>query len=385
MFKVALSTIGTFHMFDLARELRSRDALSLVFSGYPRFKLKRECLPMAFIRTFPWVHGPYMALPGRGRLGVRANQWWMRLDQVSLDAFVCASLPQVNVFVGMSGSSLWSGKRAQKRGIKYVCDRGSTHIRVQDQLIRDEDERWGMKSSGVDPWVMAREEAEYAAADCITVPSSFNVRSFISQGVPEAKLRKLPYGVNVQKFYPEGQADDQRFDILFAGGMSLRKGVPYLLQAYKQLKHPRKSLSFAGSPSQEVIDLMKKHDLWSSDIQVLGHLDTPRLRQTMSRSHVLLLPSIEEGLALVQAQAMACGCPVLATENTGCEDLFEHGEQGFITQVRDVGALSQHLQTLADNPTLRKEMSRKAVERVQLNGGTREYGRRALEIYQSLT
>jgi starch synthase len=384
MFKVALSTIGTFHMFDLARELRARDALGLVFSGYPKFKLQRENVPMQHIRTFPWVHAPYMAMPGRHRLGQRFNQWWMRLDQMSLDAFVAAGMPKVDVFVGMSGSSLWSGRHARKVGIRYVCDRGSTHIRAQDRLIREEDQRWGLSSAGVDTWTIEREEAEYAEADCITVPSTFNVRSFVAQGVPEHKLRKLSYGVNVEKFYPEGEPAEGSFDILFAGGMSLRKGIPYLLQAYKNLQHPRKSLSFAGSPSQEVIELMKKHGLWSDDIRLLGHLSQATLRQTMSRSHVLMLPSIEEGLALVQAQAMACGCPVLATENTGCEDLFEHGEQGFITKVRDVEAMSQHLQALADQPELRHEMSRKALARVQLNGGTREYGRRALEIYQSL-
>jgi starch synthase len=384
MLKVALSTVGTFHMFDLARELKARDALAVIFSGYPHFKLKRENLPAHHIRTFPWVHGPYMAFPDRARLGVWANRQWDRLDQVSMDAFVTASMPKVDVYVGMSGSSLWAGQRARKRGIRYVCDRGSTHIRAQDQLIREEDQRWGMSTAGVDPWTIEREEAEYAEADCITVPSTFNVRSFVAQGVPEHKLRKLSYGVNVERFYPEGTPTEGSFDILFAGGMSLRKGIPYVLQAYKNLKHPRKSLTFAGATSQEVITLMRKHGLWSDDIRVLGHLDQATLRQTMSRSHVLMLASIEEGLALVQAQAMACGCPVLATENTGCEDLFEHGEQGFITKVRDVEAMSQHLQTLADQPELRHEMSRKALARVQLNGGTREYGRRALEIYQSL-
>jgi hypothetical protein len=52
--------------------------------------------------------------------------------------------------------------------------------------------------------------------------------------------------------------------------------------------------------------------------------------------------------------------------------------------VRDVEAMCQHLQILADQPELRREMSRKALTRVQQLGGTREYGRRALEIYQSL-
>ena len=55
----------------------------------------------------------------------------------------------------------------------------------------------------------------------------------------------------------------------------------------------------------------------------------------MSRSHVMVLPSIEEGLALVQAQALACGCPVIGTRHTGAEDLFSDGNEGFIVPIRN--------------------------------------------------
>ena len=45
---------------------------------------------------------------------------------------------------------------------------------------------------------------------------------------------------------------------------------------------------------------------------------------------VMVQPSIEEGLSLVMAEALACGCPVIATENTGAEDLFQNNKEGFI-------------------------------------------------------
>ncbi len=89
--------------------------------------------------------------------------------------------------------------------------------------------------------------------------------------------------------------------------MSLRKGVQYLLQAYARFQHPRKSLTFAGTVAPDFIEMMKRRSLWPDDARVLGHVPQPRLKDLMSRSHVLVLPSIEEGLAMVQAQAMACG------------------------------------------------------------------------------
>lgn len=67
--KVALSTIGKFHTFDLARELYARGALSVILTGYPRFKLRNESLPQELIRTFPFVHASYMAFPWGSLIG----------------------------------------------------------------------------------------------------------------------------------------------------------------------------------------------------------------------------------------------------------------------------------------------------------------------------
>jgi glycosyltransferase involved in cell wall biosynthesis len=117
---------------------------------------------------------------------------------------------------------------------------------------------------------------------------------------------------------------------------------------------------------------------------VIGHVPQPELKRLMSESHCLVLPSVEEGLALVQAQAMACGCPVVASNHTGSEDLLVHGEHGFITPVRDAQRLTECLQQLADDEPLRASMGRRALAHVQSAGGWRAYGQQALSIYRGL-
>jgi starch synthase len=382
--KVALSTIGTFHSFDLARELHAAGQLVAIFTGYPAFKLRGESLPGPLIRTYPWLHAPYMAMPRREWLGRRALLAWEYLDRVMLDRHVASKMPACDVFVGLSSSALHSGLAAQAMGARYVCDRGSSHIQEQDELLRDEHAIWGQPYEGIDPRIIDRELREYEAADCITVPSGFNVGSFVKRGVAASKLRRLPYGVNLSRFHPVGEPAADRFDILFAGGMHLRKGVPYLLQAYRDLKHPRKSLTFAGAPSQDLIELMRARGLWPEDARVLGHVPQQQLKEIMSRSHVMVLPSIEEGLALVQAQAMACACPVIGTDHTGAQDLFEDGQQGYIVPVRQAGAIAERLQQLADDPDLRKRLSQQALLRVRGVGGWQSYGEQARAIYQGL-
>jgi glycosyltransferase involved in cell wall biosynthesis len=382
--RVVLSTTGRFHSFDLARELHSHGALQAIFTGYPRFKLRGEQLPQELIHCFPWVHAPYMGFRQRRLLGRRINQWWEYIDKITLDRHVSLRMPECDVFVGLSGSALRSGMEARRRGAKYVCDRGSSHIRVQDCLLREEHALWGLPFDGVDPRVIDREEAEYAVADCITVPSTFNIQSFVDSGVSPGKMRRVPYGVNLERFHPTSAPDAARFDVLFAGGMSLRKGVPYLLMAYKELRHSRKSLSFAGTPDPTFIDFLKRRALWPEGVRILGHHSQEQLRDVMSRSHVMVLPSIEEGMAMVQAQAMACGCPVIGTDHTGAADLFADSKEGFIVPIREPARIAECLQRLADAPELRAQMSEATLARVNEIGGWHDYGSRALSVYASL-
>ncbi len=382
--KVVLSTPGKFHTFDLARELYARGALAAVFTGYPRFKLRDEGIPQKLIHTFPWVQSSYMGFPWKQHLPSAISRQWEILSGITLAAYTAFNLPECDLYVGLSGSALKAGQKAHQRGARYICDRGSAHIRVQDQLLREEHEIWDMPFSGIDPRTIAREEAEYREADCITIPSNFAYRSFIKQGISADKLRLLSYGVNVSRFQPVAEPASGCFDILFVGGMSLQKGIQYLVQAYQKISHPKKSLTFVGAPSQQLMDRLKDRGIWPSDARVLGHMPQTELKNIMSRSHVLVLPSIQEGLAMVQAQAMACGCPVIASKNTGGEDLFTDGEEGYIVPIRDVDALAEKLQYLADHPEQRTEMGKKALQRVQRLGGWHDYGEKAMTIYREV-
>jgi len=325
-----------------------------------------------------------MGLPQRRFFGHGVNRLWVYMDMITLDRYVSRRMPDCDVFVGLSGSALCSGKTVHARGAKYVCDRGSSHIRTQDQLLRDEHALWDLEYAGIDPRVVDREEAEYDEADCITVPSTFALQTFAKQGVPRAKLRRLPYGVDLTKFHSTSTPDAEQFNILFAGAMSLRKGVQYLLQAYGRLKHRRKSLTFAGTASPDFIKIMKRHSLWPNDALVLGHVPQQRLKEVMSRSHVLILPSIEEGFGMVLAQAMACGCPVIGTEHTGAQDLFEDAKEGFIVRIRQPDEITERLQQLADDSKLRCLMSHAAIARVKQLGGWRDYGSQAMATYEAL-
>ena len=392
--QIVQTVFGVFHHFELARELEQRGHLRRVYSTWPWARLKREGLTHDKVETFPWLHVPeYLAGRApidltwlRDPLGYATALTFDRWTEHRLARELKHQQTKIDALIGISGSSLRAGAFIQRNGGVFICDRGSTHQRYQEQILADEFRRWGVSTPPSDPRDTRREEAIYAQADAITVPSSMAARSFEEMGVPREKVHVIPYGVRLENFHPTAEPSsgpNATFDVLFAGAVGLRKGVPYLLDAFARLRHPRKRLRLVGAIQEDIRSTLPR--LPMDHVELLGSLPQPELASLMSRSHVLALPSIEEGLALVQAQAMACGCPVICSTNTGGEDLFTDSVEGFIVPIRDPIALADHLQRLADDPSLQRSMRAASLQRVNSIGGWTEYGNRWEELLRGLT
>lgn len=292
-------------------------------------------------------------------------------------------MPECDVFVGLSSSALKSGQTAQRRGGKYICDRAASHLGFATEILTEEFRRWGQEFGANPPRTIAREEEEYAQADLVTVPSEFVRRTFIQMGFPGEKVKKIPYGADLSRFSKVGDPAVDSFDVLFVGQISFRKGVPYLLEAFEKLRHPKKTLTLIGAMMPEMKRYLQGKSL--ENVTFPGILPSAQLKEHMSRSHVMVLPSLEEGLAYVQGEALACGCPVISSENTGGDDLFEHDKEGFFVPIRDPQAITERLEQLAQDPALREKMSANAMERVKGIGGWDTYGAGYVATLEALT
>ena len=369
-------SIGRFHHFHLARQLEKRGLLNAIYTGYPRFKLVDEPeIPKNKIHTFPWLHTPYMA---RGRLGLNRfaclDREWVWWAHKTLDRHVASQLREPAILIALSGSGLYSGRKIQQLGGIHICDRGSSHIRVQEQLLTEEYERYGTSWRGIDPRSIAKEEAEYEQANWISIPSQFCYDSFVSQGVPAAKLLKIAYGSRLERFYPEvgPSINKEEFRILFVGAAGAQKGFIDLLNAFERFNHRAKKLLLIGSLTPEALAMLDRVD--QSRIAVLGSVPNAQLRQHYSQASVLVLPSIQDGFGMVIGEAMACGCPVIASTNTGASELISDGVEGFIVPIRSPGLIADRLQQLADQPELCELMGQAALKRVRHLGGWDAYG-----------
>ncbi|TGD82224.1 glycosyltransferase family 4 protein [Hymenobacter wooponensis] len=377
-------SIGRFHHFHLARQLEQHGLLDCIWTGYPRMKLRDEAgIPQAKIRTFPWLHSPFMA---RGRFGLGGSPWldreWSWWAHETLDRYVALRLRNPTTLMALSGSGLHAGAAAQRSGGYHVCDRGSSHIRFQDQILRAEHARWGLPYHGIDPRIMAKEEAEYEQADRITVPSEFVRRSFLEMGVPAEKIVKVAYGARLERFHKVADPPQDRFRVLWVGAVSIRKGFLDLHQAFQALRHPRKEMVVVGYVEPEVELLLASRG--TEGIIFRGLVPNQELPELYSSAHVFVLPSIEEGLAMVQGEALACGCPVIATTNTGSEDLFTDGVEGFVVPIHSPDHIRERLQQLADDHSLQLRMSEAAMQRVKAMRGWDSYGQALATLFNGL-
>lgn len=375
---IVVSTTAKFHSFDLARELLKRGRLSQLYSAYPSRKLRTENIPANLLTCYPSAYVQYLVSRRLNCSAAVTRELFFR-SQVSFARRVARSIVPGSAFTGMSGSSLEPGLRTQEFGFPFILRRGSTHIEFQDNLLFSEYKRWDLPFIRTDKRIIERELKEYESADLIAVPSGFSRASFLSKGVPEDKLFSTPYGVNLERFKPAGEAPIQEFNLAFIGEFSLRKGIPYLLQAFRKLRHPQKKLTFMGGVDRDLYRLMNSRGLLSGNIEFLGHVAQQEIPSELSRAHALVLPSIEDGFGVVMAQALACGVPVIASSNTGASDLFEDGVEGFIVPAGDADMLTERFETLAQDQVLLSRMRQAALARVEFLGGWNTYGNRITE------
>ena len=381
--KVTQISIGRFHHFHLARQMEKKGLLEKIYTGYPRFKLKDEFgIETSKIVTFPWIHAPFMK---RDWLLLNRfsglNGEWAWIDKQMLDKYVARRINEPTILVALSGSGLISGQKTKKIGGNYICDRGSSHIVFQDDILKEEYDRWNFKFEGINKKVIDKELEEYDQADKITVPSNFVEKSFLHKGVSKEKIVKIPYGANLERFHKVGSPKRDEFNLLWVGGVSLRKGFIYALDAFNKINHPRKTFNVIGKISTEVTEIIKSRKI--ENVIFHGTISNKELPMYYSSSHAFVLSSLEEGLSMVMGEALACGCPVIATKNTGASNLFSDGVEGFIVPIRATDIITEKLQYLVDNPDVRNEMSINALKCVEKLGGWDVYGENYSRLIKS--
>jgi len=245
--------------------------------------------------------------------------------------------------------SLTTLKTARELGIPSVLERCNAHTAFAYKVVQDECERLGVSmpsghEHAYNEAYLRREEEEYRQADYLLCPSKFVARTFLDKGYPAKKIARFQYGFDETKCFPARQPRDSNdgLTVLFAAGCAPRKGLHYALEAWLQSSaHRTGTFLIAGEfiPGYaERLSSMLSHP----SVKLIGfRKDLP---EVMRGADILILPSIEEGSALVTYDARGCGCVLLVSDASGA--VCEHMENALVHKVGDVPALTEHLSTL---------------------------------------
>ncbi len=288
------------------------------------------------------------------------------------------NLPKCKIYHTWMGISPEAIKKAKKNGAILILEAANSHPLNFLNLINEE-----YKTFDCDKFILETEkfkkDVEYIKSfDYISCPSDFVYNSFLEEGFAKEKLIKINYGVDVDKFSPSRRKKDKKFRVLFVGSIQMRKGIPYLLKAWEELNLKDSELVVVGSVYPEAVQIIKKY-LKNPSIKFCGF--NPDLREYYSNADVFVFPSIEEGSALVNYEAMASGLPLITTFNSG--SVARDGKEGFIIPIRNTEKLKEKIKFMHDNPKKRIQMGKNARKRIE-EFTWDIYGKKLSNLYRDL-
>lgn len=294
------------------------------------------------------------AVLGNGKF---AENLMLRRD-AAFDHWVARKFAKLgNIFWGFQGSCLESLKAARSAGVTAVAEFATAHVTSAIEILSREAERhpeWAETISNFHfpDWYRERLEEEPRHADYCVVASAFSQTSLERVGIDRAKIKMLPLGVDVQDFEFKPRTTEGPFRILFVGGIGQRKGIKYLLEAFKRIQKPGIELVLAGPMGLSEKPLANYRGLY----QYVGRLNQNAVVAEMHKCHVLVLPSVFEGFGLVIPEAMASGMPVIASTHSIAPEIIREGMDGFVLAPDDVAGLATKLDWLASHREDAREM-----------------------------
>jgi len=204
------------------------------------------------------------------------------------------------------------------------------------------------------------------------IPNSFYTKEWTFKVFGDdyrSLVRVIPGGVDIHKFKKVITDDiDEQFNIkgekvvVFAGKLTVYKGVKYLVRAAKKIRG--KILILGDGPERKNLEKIVKEEK-ISNVKFIGHLgsDTDFLIKFYSRADVFVAPSVwDEPLGLVILEAMACETPVVVTRKGGIPLAVKDGQNGFFIRPRNSQDMAEKINTLFENEPLRLKMAKKARE-----------------------
>ncbi len=235
--------------------------------------------------------------------------------------------------------------------------------------------------------LLKRRNRKLAGHIAVSSPAKSYASKYVS-----GEFTVIPNGIDLKMFNtavkPFPGFNDGKINILFVGRLEKRKGVNYLLDAFRKLKreYPSIRLIIVG-PGK---NLRKRYEMKVrmqriKDVMFIGGVPYEALPQYYQAADIFCAPATgKESFGIVLLEAMALGKPIVATSNEGYASVITDGEQGLLVPPRNSQALALALKRLIDDPPMRTRLGAHGLESVGKYDWTL-VARRVMDYYEQVS
>lgn len=215
--------------------------------------------------------------------------------------------------------------------------------------------------NALDNNLLMRAKNEINYADYFIVASEFSKKSLVYSGVDKNKIFICRYGVDISKFKPSKRNNNNssKLNAIFIGGTKEYKGISYLLDAFKILKNENINLTIVGE-----ISISEELSRQYKNIKFVGQVMHSEIATLLQESDFMIFPSLGDGFGLSVTEALACGCPVICSENAGASDLIIDYKNGFVIKSQDSQEIVDKIMFFINNRDILEKMRKCARDTV---------------------
>jgi glycosyltransferase involved in cell wall biosynthesis len=251
-----------------------------------------------------------------------------------------------SVVLPVDSAALATIRAARRVGARSLLNQTIGHVAVGQRILAEEailNPEWADSMPVALPArLVERARREALEADCVLAPSVYVQNTLLEIGVPQDRIRILPYGVRTDRFTPGAGrfGTGAPFRVLYVGQISQRKGLSYLLEAVRRLERRDVELLLVGSVIGAGAGLRPYGGLFRH-IDNRPHSELPDLYRS---ADLFVYPSLHEGSAQAIMEAMASGLPVIVTPNSG--SVARDGVEGYVVPIRSPDLLAERIDYL---------------------------------------
>ena len=227
-----------------------------------------------------------------------------------------------------------------------------------------------------------REEEEYKLVDKITITSNFVKKTFNKCNIKN-KFFLNPVGVNAKNFnFNKKKIQLNNFNILYVGGITIGKGLPYLINAFNDLNLKNSKLHLVGKSEKYIKNLVNRIN--NPNIILHGHKNIKELKKFYQFSNIFCHPSPQDGGLLTLIQSMLNETPAIITSNTMSKDVIKNGVDGFIIKPFSTNEIKKKLLFAFKNKKKIALMGKKARQKVLGKFTFEDYAKRYIDYSKKI-